>query len=941
MAVSRRLARLNSIPARAAAILLAILLFALAIPAEQSRITQAVDNGQRVALRGHIHPSARAEFDQGRVAPGMRLSSVTIQLAPTAAQQADLERLLKSQQTPGSPDYHGWLTPEQYADRFGVPPADIEKLETWLEGEGLQVASVTRARNAILADGSAAQFENAFHIELHHYLVNGELHYANVSEPTVPAAFQGVIAGVRGLHNFRMKARIHAMGRPRIGNPHNNGSDGNNYIAPGDFATIYDVNPLYSAGIDGTGQTMVVAGQTAIDPTDISTFRSSYGLSANLPQVMLVPGTNDPGISQGDLAEADLDLEWSGAVARNAKILFVYATDVMVAVQYAIDQNLAPVISVSYGSCELETQSSDVASFRAWALQGNSQGITWFNASGDAGGADCDDNSEPGLSVDTPASVPEVTGIGATEFMEGTGIYWKSANDANGASAISYIPEMAWNDSATDGSPSSTGGGASIYFTKPSWQTGPGVPLDNARDVPDVSLNGSNDHDGYLVETGGQVEVFGGTSAPTPAFAGIAVLLNQQLMAHGANSGLGNINPSLYALAQSNPSLFHDVTAGNNIVTVNCPRKHPLCGNQPVGYNAGPGYDQTTGLGSVDVAKLVNGWNGGGVTTPPPSAPQITLLPNITTVGPSDVLYLAATVTNPNGVTPTGNVAFQANNARGNPITIGTAALAGSAGSARATLQLTGSELPGGALSATYQGAIASANVSLSTTGSVTAATPSITNLLNAAGFQPAFSPGGIIAIFGSNFSTVQPQEAGTIPLPIDMTGTMVLINGVPAPLYYVSATQINAQIPYETATGLAAVTVNNNGKVTTQSFRVATTAPGIFTGAGSILTPYTSGARGQEIALFITGAGQVSPPLFTGSAPNAALISQLPAPIQTPIVKVAGVNAELNFVGIPDGLVGVVQINFTIPASIPTGVQNVQVIVGNGQSGFALVTVN
>jgi subtilase family serine protease len=217
----------------------------------------------------------------------------------------------------------------------------------------------------------------------------------------------------------------------------------------------------------------------------------------------------------------------------------------MTSVQYAIDQDLAPEVSVSYGSCEQETLSSDLSAFRSWAQQGNAQGITWFAASGDNGAADCDDQENPGLAVDAPGSIPEVTDVGGTEFVEGSGQYWSSTNNSTGASALSYISETTWNDSAEDGTPSASGGGASVVFAKPSWQTGPGVPANNARNVPDVALSASADHDGYYVYTGGSLQIYGGTSVPAPSFAGITVLLNQYLVSNGAQTGagMGNLNP--------------------------------------------------------------------------------------------------------------------------------------------------------------------------------------------------------------------------------------------------------------------------------------------------------------------------------------------------------------------------------------------------------------
>jgi uncharacterized protein (TIGR03437 family) len=406
---------------------------------------------------------------------------------------------------------------------------------------------------------------------------------------------------------------------------------GAHQIVPDDLATIYDIKPVYAAGIDGTGQKLVIAGQTRINLSDIEQFRSSYGLPANDPQTLLVPNTKDPGISSSDLAEADLDLEWSGAVARNASILFVYSYEVMDAVQYAVDQNLAPVISTSYGLCEVE-MGSEAFTLRTWAQQANSQGITWLAASGDSGGADCGDTQNTGLAVDTPASIPEVTGVGGTEFSEGSGKYWSATNTATGASALSYIPEVVWNDSVADGQPASSGGGSSLLFLKPSWQTGPGVPNDNFRHVPDVALAASADHDGYLVYTGGSTQIYGGTSFGAPSFAGLAALINQYMVYSGAQSspGLGNINPKLYALAQTTSGVFHDITTGNNIVTVACPTRSRSCTSSAVGYDAGAGYDQTTGLGSVDAYKLVAEWDGASSITGPRStaAPVIGGLAN-------------------------------------------------------------------------------------------------------------------------------------------------------------------------------------------------------------------------------------------------------------------------------------------------------------------------
>jgi uncharacterized protein (TIGR03437 family) len=889
---------------------------------------QAQAQPNRSSLSGHIHPLARPENDRGRVSPALPLSFVTLTLAQSAAQQAGLDQLLSEQQTPGSPNYHRWLTPEEYAQSFGASQADVDKVVAWLQSQGLTIASMARGRNWIAVNGPAAQIENAFQTEIHEYVVNGETHFANATEPSVPSALGGVIRTIRGLHNFRPKPLRHVL------KPAYTSTKGSHYLAPNDVATIYDVTPLYSAGINGSGQKLVIAGQTQINISDIQKFRSSFNLPANDPKIMLVPGSQDPGISSDDLPEADLDLEWSGAVARNATIQYVYASDVMSAVQYAIDQNLAPVVSTSYGLCEPEMGSSEASTLRSFAKQGNAQGITWISSAGDNGGADCDDSKNPGLAVDLPASIPEVTALGGTEFNEGSGDFWKTANDANQASAISYIPERVWNDSATDGEAVGGGGGVSVFFSKPSWQTGPGVPGDNARHVPDVSLSASADHDGYLVYTSGTLEVFGGTSVSAPAFAGMTTLVNHYLVSSGAQStaGLGNMNPALYALAQSAPSAFHDVTVGDNIVTVACASSSRSCTSTPVGFSAGVGYDSASGLGSVDAFNLATKWsNHAAPTAPTAPAASITLLSNMTSFRTSDVVFLTATAAGSNNVTPVGAVQFQSGGAP-----LGSANLVGSAGVASATLALNGSQLPMGSvtITAVYTesgSSSATASITVNVTPSTPAVViPTISGLTNGASFKQSFAPGMILSVFGSQLAP-STQSASSVPLPISMAGVAATVNDVAAPLFFVSPGQLNIQVPYETPMNSTAVLkVNNNGQVASLSFFVSATAPGVFVGQNSVVVPNSSVGRGQAAILFVTGAGNVTPPVPTAAAPAAGTaIANLPRPAQTTTMTIGGVNAPIQFIGIPSGLVGVIQINFVVPSGIATGLQNLVVTTG------------
>jgi uncharacterized protein (TIGR03437 family) len=658
----------------------------------QDRIAGPIDQTRTVLLPGHVHSKARVENDRGLVDPSTQMSSLTLHLKPSAIQQAQLEQLLGQQQDHTSPNYHRWLMPEQFADRFGLSSNDIGQVTSWLQSEGLAVLDVARGRHWITFGGTAEQVGHAFHTEIHRYAIDGEMHFANATAPSIPAALAEVASGLRGLHDFRMLPM--STYRPL---PAYNAASGNHYIAPDDAATIYDFTPLYNSGIDGSGQKVAIAGQTDISLTDIRAFRAQFNLPPNDPKV--VRYGRDPGTQPGDLVEADLDIEWSGAVARNATIIYVNSTDVLTSAQYAIDQNLAPVLSFSYGSCE---QGTDSSLFRPIAQQGNAQGITFVAASGDSGAANCDraflyPQAAKGPAVSLPASLPEVTGVGGTEFVEGNGVYWGRQNSRNLSSALSYIPEMAWNSSALENQLSGVGGGPSVLYSKPGWQAAPGVPDDKARDVPDIAFSASATHDAYLFYTGGGLAAVGGTSAPTPLFAGIVALLNQSLTAPGsaAPPRLGNINPDLYRLARNAKDVFHDVTTGDNLVP--CVQSSPDCLTGFLGYRAGPGYDLVTGLGSMDVYNMVTEWNT-AASANATSTTTVIAVPQ--TVSVTGTVLLTATVTG-FGPAPAGTVAFVANDSP-----LGTAPIVTSSGFATASLKVNASQLPVGAntITAAYTG---------------------------------------------------------------------------------------------------------------------------------------------------------------------------------------------------------------------------------------------
>ena len=612
--------------------------------ASRDRILRPINSSETAMVAGSVHPLVRSQPDKGRTALGTEISGASLVFKLSAVQQADLNHLLRDQLNSSSPRYHRWLTPEQYGHRFGMSDADLAKVQAWLQSQSLRIEGVSTDRNQIFFSGSVAQMERAFNIEIHDYEAHSERHFANSGNISLPAAFASEVLAIRGLSNFHPKS--HA----RLGPHFTSSLSGNHFVIPGDFATIYGLNQLYSQGLDGAGEKIAVVGQTSINLTDIRAFRSASGLLANDPTFLLVPGTGASTSCSGDLTEADLDVEWSGGVAKSASVIYVYvgvnsggtctsrAKDVFDALQYAINNNIAPVISISYGNCEANIGSSSANTIRQWIQQANAQGQTVVAASGDDGAADCDFkdvSATHGLAVDIPAAIPEVSGIGGTEFTGdpaatvsngcalATADWGGSCNPASGPSALGYISETVWNDPPTK-TFSAGGGGASKFFTKAQapWQTGPGVPNDGQRDVPDISFNASAAHDPYLFCSGGScvngfrdsssnLRAVGGTSVGAPAFAGIVAIMNQATQ----SSGQSNVNPNLYSLAVSTPSAFHDTPApGDNKVP--CTKGTTDCPNGgTIGFSAGANYDQASGMGSLDVFNLITSWPG-FVSTP-------------------------------------------------------------------------------------------------------------------------------------------------------------------------------------------------------------------------------------------------------------------------------------------------------------------------------------
>ena len=698
-------------------------------PQAETRIVERINEGSLATLRGNTHPLAQAQFDQGIAPPDLPMSRMLLLLKRSDAQESALEALLDAQQDPNSPSYHQWLTPDAFGQEFGPSDQDVQTIAAWLGSHGFQIGGISRSRTVIEFSGTAAQVQQAFHTEIHKFVVNGESHWANASDPQIPAALSPVIVGVNSLHNFYKKPAHHiggvfsksrATGEVKslspgftIGNSNFCGASGTCYfVGPYDFAKIYNVLPLWNASpaIDGTGQSIAIIGRSDIVLQDVRDFQKP--LRASDERSQFHTEWADPGIVTDDETEALLDVEWSGAVAKGAKINLVISgstetTDgIDLSALYAIENNVAPVVNESFSVCELFLGTAGNTFQNAIREQAAAQGITFLTSTGDDDAAACDvstgnppEAASHGLMVSGLASSPYGVAVGGTDFLNYgpnytrnslsvASPYWTATNDTNQASAIGYVPESTWNDTCTNNifvvynygatpeagcnnsrslnwvdtfggsggksscvsSDGSTASSCTGGYAKPTWQQSvPGVPADGARDIPDVSLFASAGFMGsaYILCEADQTQThgtcgltgvqydflaIGGTSASSPAFAGIMALVNQ----YTQSAGQGNANHVLYKLASSTAQrsancnssaspasgcIFNDVTSGT--IATPCAAGSLNCttsvGSDTYGilsgYSASTGYDLATGLGSVNAYNLVHSWGTPGIST--------------------------------------------------------------------------------------------------------------------------------------------------------------------------------------------------------------------------------------------------------------------------------------------------------------------------------------
>ncbi len=714
-----------------------------------------VDPNRHVLLRGQHTPWATEQNRRDLIPGDTVLEHLTLVLKRSPEKQTAFERFLQELQDPSSPNYHHFLTPVQVGRRFGASQHDVDAIAGWLRSQGLRVNSISNSRMMIDLSGNASLVGAAFATEMSYYEVKGEKRMATTGDPQIPAALAGVIQSVSGLntvddrpYNGANQAQVPAAGEgsdlPALSIC--NGGTCTNFVTPDDFFVIYDLSGAWNFDLLGGGQTIAIIGRAKVYDADIENFQTLTGLTKQDPMVTVPPNGLDPGpaagpgaTATGDQVEATLDVMRAGSVAPAATIDRVVSADdngvsgLRIAAEYVVDTNPIPaqIMSISFGACEADRTQADVQFWDGLFSQGAAEGISTFVASGDAGAAGCDTyfQSPPQNQIASPnyiCSSSYSTCVGGTEFADtaNPALYWQQSSN-NGPpyeSALSYIPEGGWNEplnSQGGTQAASSGGGFSSYIPTPSWQVGAGVPGTQGRYTPDIAFT-SSAHDGYfgcLAASGGAhpgdcvvrngnfyFEYFFGTSAAAPDMAGITALLNQKFQ-----SPQGELNQRLYYLSAS-PALnvFHDVTADTSGVSGCVVTTPSMCNNStpsPTGLTGGlsgylvtPGFDEVTGLGSIDVSNLLANWYAGFPAT------NSVVTSSMNPAFQGEPVTFTATVTTSGKNPPSGKVTFF-NSYYGFPFgAIGTAFLSTVNGAQVATF--TTSTLPVGsyAITAFYSG---------------------------------------------------------------------------------------------------------------------------------------------------------------------------------------------------------------------------------------------
>jgi subtilase family serine protease len=762
-----------------------------------------------------------------------------LQLNRPPDRQAALAEFLTDVHTVGSPSYHKWVTPRQFGEQFGPADSDIQLVSGWLGSHGLRVTRVTQGREFLEFSGTAAQLREAFHSQIHRYEVKGSAVYANADDIRIPEALSPLVRGISPLGTARTTPYVKIAGRGlysrgnrrtkaewTLPNPFGTANPYAYPVTPEDLATQYDLAPLYQAGVNGAGQTIGIINESNVDLSLIAAYQGLFGLAGTTPQVVI--DGDDPGTLDEVDVEAYLDLEVAGAVTPKATVnLYIAGAGDLIdplelAALRAIEDNQASVLSVSFGECELFLQNGGNQIWASLWEQAAAQGQTVLVATGDSG-SECtlgDVNTVSGL-----ASTPWNIAVGGTDFYysdyatggASAATLWNSTNDNGLGSLLAPLQEQPWDDAYglnviadgyQRGELGAGGGGASNCafadsatgacingYSKPVWQNGPGVPADGVRDLPDVSLFASNGanlsayaicaYEGECATGSGnsaEIALVGGTSASTPAMAGIMALVDQK---YGRQ---GQANVTLYPLAQQMPNAFHDVTVGNNSEICGGAANPPTCVLQWNGiygsaqYSAGPGYDQASGLGSVDGNALVNNWN---AITFKPTSTIIQLSKTAITHGTPISVSASVFSTGGSGM-PTGVVAVETNSSLPSSQGQFSIVLANGSGTANNV-----NYLPGGQYEITGRyggdGIFASStsspvsltvkpepsNINFSMTSGTSAVSSGASVPYNAP-FQLNVQPGGVNAAAGKTLGIA----TGTATFTIDSISATVALNG-------------------------------------------------------------------------------------------------------------------------------------------------------------------
>jgi len=904
-----------------------------ATSSQVDKTSNQVDETRLTTLHGTVHPLALAKYDQGPVPASLPLNRLLLTLARPADREQALQQFLQGVHSPASPSFHKWLTPGEFGQHFGALDDDAQVVTSWLQSHGLTVTRIASNRTTVEFSGSAAQLSEALHTEIHTYTAKGKTFYANAREIAVPEAIHARVAAFAPLNNLPLDSYAAPVGpalysrdshrATRIASPQFTLTENNQpfyALAPEDFATQYDLAPVYSAGITGSGQTIGIIGTSNINLALVDAYRKLFNLPADHTQ-LIIDGT-DPGDPLSPNIEAFLDTEVSGSVAPAATVNLYIAggqpltNSLELAAMRAVEDNQASVLSVSYGNCELLLGSANQFWNALWE-QAAAQGQTVFVSSGDSGPTTCtiDGITDNGglapvstLSVNGISSTPWNVSVGGTDFYysdyatgaPSAATLWNSSNDASNGSLKAPLPEQPWDNAFGLNAipfnfqdiliPSAAGGGGVSNCTtvdstatsasscvsgypKPAWQNAPGVPNDSARDLPDVSLFAANtanfsawpicaDPGDCSASSTSDPQIFlvGGTSASSPAMAGIMALIDQK---YGRQ---GQANYTLYALARKDPSIFHDITLGtNNVLCLS--GMGSFCAT-PVAavpdpfiasfglYPAGPGYDLASGLGSIDAGKLFTAWN---TTSFTPSATTLQVAPATFVHGATAAITVAVTAST-GSAAPTGNVALTTSSIsaalRNNP------AIPLTNGAASASL----SSLPGGTynLVAQYSGDTTfapstSSPVALTVTPETSTTKLNLLTEVVTTSSTPANPPTLSTEPYGSAFSfealpvSSAATTASTLtPLSGNATGTVTFTDGSTSATIPLNINGVASWNPQVLAVGAHSVTAAYSGDA---SYTASMSSPLAITVVKG--TPlFEAAPEAQELASFPAAGG-------------------------------------------------------------------------------------